>query len=72
MALLQTVQSHYLPWKVLALARPDMPGDATTIPLLTDRTPVNGQPAAYVCQHYICQLPVTTPEALAEQLGISV
>jgi uncharacterized protein YyaL (SSP411 family) len=69
-ALLHVAQSNYLPWKVVALAKPDAPGDTTILPLLTDRTPVNGQPAAYVCQHYVCQLPVTTTEALAEQLGI--
>ena len=68
-ALLGVVRGHYLPWKVVALARLET-GDDATIPLLTDRTLVNGQPAAYVCQHYTCQLPVTTPDALAEQLGI--
>ena len=29
---------------------------------------VDGQPTAYVCQNYACQLPVTDPEALAGQL----
>ncbi len=69
-ALLGVVRGHYLPWKVVALARPDAT-DGSIIPLLTDRTLVNGEPAAYVCQHYTCQLPVTTPEALTEQLGLS-
>jgi len=69
-ALLGVVRGHYLPWKVVALAKPDGT-DESIIPLLIDRTPVNGQPAAYVCQHYTCQLPVTTPEALAEQLGLA-
>jgi uncharacterized protein YyaL (SSP411 family) len=69
-ALLGVVRGHYLPWKVVALAKPDE-DETGTLPLLTDRTPVDGQPAAYVCQHYACQLPVTTPEALEEQLGLS-
>jgi uncharacterized protein YyaL (SSP411 family) len=68
-ALLGVARGHYLPWKVVALAKPDG-ADESIIPLLTDRTPVNGQPAAYVCQHYTCQLPVTTPEALEKQLGL--
>ena len=41
---------------------------SATIPLLEQRDMVNGQPAAYVCQNYVCQLPVTDPEALAAQL----
>ena len=39
------------------------------LPLLADRDLVNGQPAAYVCQNYACQLPVTTAEELAAQLA---
>jgi len=29
---------------------------------------VDGKPTAYVCEGYVCQLPVTEPEALAKQL----
>jgi len=36
--------------------------------LLADRTTVNGSPAAYVCQNFTCQLPVTDAGALREQL----
>jgi uncharacterized protein YyaL (SSP411 family) len=38
------------------------------LPLLKDRTMVAGRTTAYVCQHYVCQLPVTGPEALAAQI----
>jgi uncharacterized protein YyaL (SSP411 family) len=37
-------------------------------PLLADRPLVDGAPAAYVCEHYACQRPVTTPEDLAALL----
>jgi uncharacterized protein YyaL (SSP411 family) len=37
-------------------------------PLLNDRTTVDGNPAAYVCQDFTCQLPVTDPTALRNQL----
>jgi uncharacterized protein YyaL (SSP411 family) len=37
--------------------------------LLQDRGAVDGQPAAYVCDHFACQRPVTEPEALAASLG---
>ena len=41
---------------------------AAGLPLLADRTAVGGQPTAYVCRHYVCQLPATDPRALARQL----
>jgi uncharacterized protein YyaL (SSP411 family) len=30
---------------------------------------VDGGPAAYVCRHFTCDAPVTTPESLAEALS---
>jgi uncharacterized protein YyaL (SSP411 family) len=39
------------------------------VPLLADRTLVSDAPAAYVCQGFTCQLPVTTPAGLREQLS---
>ena len=38
-----------------------------TIPLLADR-PARDAPTAYVCEHYACREPVTTPDALRAQL----
>jgi uncharacterized protein len=43
------------------------PGADETIPLLTDR-PARDAPTAYVCEHYACRQPVTTPDALRAQL----
>ncbi|HSS33605.1 MAG TPA: thioredoxin domain-containing protein, partial [Solirubrobacterales bacterium] len=37
-------------------------------PLLAGRTEVDGQPAAYVCERFTCQLPVTDPSALQASL----
>jgi uncharacterized protein YyaL (SSP411 family) len=34
------------------------------IPLFEGRTEVDGEPAAYVCRNFVCQMPVTDPEAL--------
>jgi uncharacterized protein YyaL (SSP411 family) len=71
-ALLETVHSRYLPNKVLVLAHPNQVEELSQrIPLLTGRTQSDHASTAYVCQNYACQLPVTDPEALAEQLGIS-
>ena len=64
-ALLAEVRRRYLPHTVVALGRP---GEESTLPLLEGRGLVQGQPAAYVCENYACQLPVTTPEALGRLL----
>jgi len=37
-------------------------------PLLAGRTSVDGAAAAYVCENFACQLPVTEPSELANQL----
>jgi uncharacterized protein YyaL (SSP411 family) len=34
------------------------------IPLLVGRTEVGGEPAAYVCRNFVCERPVTDPDAL--------
>ena len=45
-------------------------GGAGDVPLLEGRTPVDGQAAAYVCERFTCQLPVTSAEELAKSLQI--
>jgi hypothetical protein len=37
-------------------------------PLLRDRSAVDGQPTAYVCEHFSCQAPLTDAGALADLL----
>jgi uncharacterized protein len=59
----RVVRSEYRPHLVLA------GGPADGVPLLENRAPVNGRAAAYVCEHFVCQAPVTTPEDLAAALG---
>jgi len=71
-ALLDTVFQRYLPNKVV-VGSPDSSFDqfrkkGLEFPLLEGRELTDGQPTAYVCQNYACQLPVTEPEALARQL----
>jgi hypothetical protein len=66
-ALLDVIRSPYRPNVITALAAEDVPGEAS-IPLLSYRTMRGGQPTVYVCRHFACANPVTTPDALRELL----
>jgi uncharacterized protein YyaL (SSP411 family) len=39
------------------------------VPLLAGRTAIAGQPAAYVCESFVCRQPVTDPRELADALS---
>jgi uncharacterized protein YyaL (SSP411 family) len=66
--LLAEVYARFLPNTVLALKALGDEAAAALIPLLADRPMLRGQPTAYVCRNYVCNLPVTDPAALAQQL----
>ncbi|MBV9358818.1 MAG: thioredoxin domain-containing protein [Chloroflexi bacterium] len=70
-ALLQATFAPFLPNKVVAGAVPDDGDAGRGVPLLAQRGLVDGRAAAYVCQHYVCQAPVTTAAALASLLPTS-
>ena len=63
-ALLGEVWGRRDPYRVLAW------GAGVSVPLLTGRSPVNGRPAAYVCQGFVCRVPTTDPAELAAQLAV--
>jgi uncharacterized protein YyaL (SSP411 family) len=65
-ALVQAMSSRFLPRVALAAAAP---GDAE-VPLLEGRALLDGQPAAYVCQGFVCRRPVMAPADLLAQLGV--
>ena len=68
LAFRQAVWANYLPNKVVAGANEDDDAAADLIPLLRGRGLVQGRPAAYICQGFVCQQPVLEPSALAEAL----
>jgi uncharacterized protein YyaL (SSP411 family) len=61
-SLARVVRGGYFPHVVLA------GGAGPEVPLLEGRSPVDGRAAAYVCEHFTCGLPVTTPEELSASL----
>ena len=66
-ALLRIAREGYRPFQVVALGAPDP--DKPAFPLLQGRGLVDGQAAAYVCQAFTCQAPVTEPAKLHGQLA---
>jgi uncharacterized protein len=59
----RVVRDSFRPHLVLAGGAPD------GVPLLADRPPVDGKPAAYVCERFACKAPVTEPEELERLLA---
>ena len=63
------VQELFLPRRVLLRSDGGEDGRLHKLcPYLADKTPVQGKTAAYVCQNYSCQAPVTSVDELLKQL----
>jgi uncharacterized protein YyaL (SSP411 family) len=69
-ALRREVSIRLLPASVAVTAPLGTGGELT--PLLADRALVDGKPTAYVCEHFACREPVTTPEELRSQLDAAL
>jgi uncharacterized protein YyaL (SSP411 family) len=69
-ALRREVHGRLLPAAVTVSAAPGAGGDAT--PLLADRALIDGKPTAYVCEHFACRRPVTSPEDLRAELDAAL
>ena len=66
--LLAEIWKLYLPNKVVAQASPSDTAAAEIIPLLRDRPQLDHRATAYVCEHFTCKTPATSPAELASQL----
>jgi len=67
-ALAVEVYREYLPNRVFLGVEDGGPA-ASGLPLLEGRGRIDGRSTAYVCENYVCKLPVTAPSDLARQLA---
>ena len=69
-ALLEVVHSTYVPNKVLLFADGGTGQDylGRSNPAIRAMVPAGGKATAYVCENYVCQLPTSEPEVLAQLL----
>ena len=67
-ALIAAVYRQYLPNRVM-LGSQDADGPLAGAPLMEGRTKINGRATAFVCEHYVCKLPVADHDALAGLLS---
>ncbi len=70
-ALLREAHARFLPNKLVILADggPGQQWLGERLEFIKTVGPIDGKPAAYVCEDFVCQLPVTDPVKLREQLG---
>jgi uncharacterized protein YyaL (SSP411 family) len=66
--LAREVWKEYVPNKIVALSDETAPASGE-VPLLEGREMIDGKPTAFVCENFVCQLPVTTAEALRGELS---
>jgi hypothetical protein len=71
-ALRREVFGRVVPAAVTLTATDADGGAAARSPLFEGRTMLDDRPTAYVCEHFACRQPVTTPEALREQLDAAL
>ncbi|TAN60729.1 thioredoxin domain-containing protein [bacterium] len=69
--MLEVINQHFIPNKVVAF----LPADESQakeigrlIPFLKEYAPLKGKATAYVCENYVCKLPVTGEKQLQELL----
>jgi hypothetical protein len=69
-ALVRAVAQQYLPFAITLRVTPDRQRAlAASLPFIAAMQPVEGAAAAYVCRQFTCRQPVTSSEALREELS---
>ena len=71
-ALDRAVALHYLPFAIqLRVSKATQAQLAGSLPFISAMQPIAGITAAYVCRDFACRQPVTTVDALEQELGIT-
>ena len=65
------IAGSFLPSHVLAVVLDGTPSAelARFVPLVTEKTPIDGKPTAYVCERQVCKRPTNDVEEFTRQLG---
>ena len=66
--LIRAIGPLFLPDKIVLCADADDPWLSQHLPALKGMGLIDNKAAAYVCQHFACELPVGTAAELAERL----
>ena len=70
-AMLAVVKKSYAPESVFILHPTDSSDEIIKLtPYVKWMVPLEGQAAAYICQNFACQKPLTDPEVLREKLTV--
>ncbi len=64
--MLAVIQSNFHPYRVVAVS--GFPPPATAPALVKNRPLLENQATAYVCQNFVCQRPVNTPDEFSREL----
>jgi hypothetical protein len=67
-ALRRAIAAHYLPNRIQGVRDPQHPSEGDALPLLRDKTPVDGRATLYVCRDFTCRAPITDPADVADAL----
>ncbi len=68
-ALRRAIAAHYLPNRIQAERDPARPDEGHILPLLRDKTALDGRATLYVCRDFTCRAPITDPAAVAEAIA---
>jgi hypothetical protein len=68
--MMKILSGRYLPTTVTIPLDPGARGDSPRAlnPFLRNLTPVDGNPAAYVCRRFVCDLPVSSTDSFVRLL----
>ncbi len=68
-ALIRAVRSVYLTNQTVLFKDPSVSALERLAPFTSDLSPVNGQPAVYICRNFSCEQPLTVPSAVITLLS---